>query len=80
MDARNLQTNLAVNKYLHTVAPRWISSTYILIQFTEVQRLSSVCAVATCTWLPAPLRLNLSERKTWEIERDNILMAELSLK
>ena len=28
MDARNMQSNLAVNKYLHTVASRWIYSTY----------------------------------------------------
>jgi len=27
MDTRNMQSNLAVNKYLHTVASRWISST-----------------------------------------------------
>jgi len=27
MDARNIQSNLAVNKYLHTVSSRWISST-----------------------------------------------------
>ena len=27
MDARNMYSNLAVNKYLHTVASRWISST-----------------------------------------------------
>ena len=27
MDARNMQSNLAVNKYLHTVASCWISST-----------------------------------------------------
>ena len=26
MDARNIYNNLAVNKYLHTVASRWISS------------------------------------------------------
>jgi len=29
MDARNMYSNLAVNKYLHTVASRWISSTYV---------------------------------------------------
>jgi len=28
MDARNMLSNLAVNKYLHTVASCWISSTY----------------------------------------------------
>jgi len=28
MDTRNMLSNLAVNKYLHTVASRWISSTY----------------------------------------------------
>jgi len=27
MDARNMYSNLAVNKYLYTVASRWISST-----------------------------------------------------
>ena len=27
MDTRNMYSNLAVNKYLHTVASRWISST-----------------------------------------------------
>jgi len=27
MDARIMYSNLEVNKYLHTVAPRWISST-----------------------------------------------------
>ena len=27
IDARNMQSNLAVNKYLHTVASFWISST-----------------------------------------------------
>ena len=27
MDARNMYSNLAVNKYLHNVASRWISST-----------------------------------------------------
>ena len=27
MDARNMHSNLAVNKYLHTVASCWISST-----------------------------------------------------
>jgi hypothetical protein len=27
MDARNMYSNLEVNKYLHTVASRWISST-----------------------------------------------------
>ena len=27
MDARNMYSNLAVNKYLQTVASRWISST-----------------------------------------------------
>jgi len=27
MDARNMYSNLAVNKYLHTVASCWISST-----------------------------------------------------
>jgi len=27
MDARNMYSNLAVNKYLHAVASRWISST-----------------------------------------------------
>ena len=34
MDARNMYSNLAVNKYLHTVASRWISSTSLLeVQF-----------------------------------------------
>ena len=28
MDTRNMYSNLAVNKYLHAVAFRWISSTY----------------------------------------------------
>ena len=28
MDTRNIYSNLAVNKYLHTVASCWISSTY----------------------------------------------------
>ena len=28
MDARNMYSNLAVNKHLHAVASRWISSTY----------------------------------------------------
>jgi len=28
MDARNMYSNLAVNKYLYAVASRWISSTY----------------------------------------------------
>jgi len=27
MDGRNMYSNLAVSKYLHTVASRWISST-----------------------------------------------------
>ena len=31
MDARNMQSNFAVNKYLHTVASCWISSTYNLV-------------------------------------------------
>ena len=29
MDARNIYSNLAVNKYLPTAASRWISSTYL---------------------------------------------------
>jgi len=28
MDARHMYSNLAVNKYMHTVASCWISSTY----------------------------------------------------
>jgi len=28
MDTRNMYSNLAVNKYLYTVASCWISSTY----------------------------------------------------
>ena len=31
MDVRNMYSNLAVNKYLHTVASRWISSTFIYV-------------------------------------------------
>jgi len=30
MDARNMYSNLAVNKYLHTVASCWISSNFIM--------------------------------------------------
>ena len=33
MDARNMQSNLAINKYLHTVASRQISSTVFLHSF-----------------------------------------------
>jgi len=33
MDARNMYSNLAVNKYLHTVASCWISSAYLKIKY-----------------------------------------------
>ena len=35
IDSRNMQSNLAVNKYLHTVASCWISSIYIHHWFTK---------------------------------------------
>ena len=37
MDARNLYSNLAVNKYLHTVASCWISSTCECFTFTGIR-------------------------------------------
>ena len=38
MDARNTYSNLAVNKYLRTVASRWIS-TYLLMAYETVRQL-----------------------------------------
>jgi len=35
MDTRNMYGNLAVNKYLHTVAPCWISSNNIFLTLTK---------------------------------------------
>ena len=37
MDARNMYSNLAVNKYLHTVASCWISSAYFDGSCREIQ-------------------------------------------
>jgi len=41
MDARNIYSNLAVNKYPPTVASRWISSTYLLIAYETGRQLLS---------------------------------------
>jgi len=37
MDAQNTYSNLAVNEYLHTVASRWISSTYQEVKFISTE-------------------------------------------
>ena len=48
-DARNMWSNLEVSKYLHTVASRWISSTYYCLSYPECKyNLSCVVSFVTC--------------------------------
>jgi len=45
MDARNMSSNLAVNKYLHTAASHWISSTYFGHNFHPPKVTFSICSL-----------------------------------